>query len=149
MAGEVSRKGRAPERASPMDEFSTSVSAVVSHFSVQHLCVVAHHPLRLKAILRTITMSIKTIHARQIFDSRGNPTVEVDVTTEKGLFRAAVPSGASTGMSHAPDFILMYFPRYSLITGTRFLFFLCRQKTFLRSASSSFLFCRLFETHQR
>jgi len=38
------------------------------------------------------------IHARQIFDSRGNPTVEVDVYTELGAFgRAAVPSGASTG----------------------------------------------------
>eukprot|EP01122_Echinamoeba_exundans_P006641 TRINITY_DN1911_c0_g1_i1.p1 TRINITY_DN1911_c0_g1~~TRINITY_DN1911_c0_g1_i1.p1 ORF type:complete len:435 (-),score=151.53 TRINITY_DN1911_c0_g1_i1:49-1353(-) len=46
-------------------------------------------------------MSIKSIHARQIFDSRGNPTVEVDVTTEKGLFRAAVPSGASTGVHEA------------------------------------------------
>ena len=37
-------------------------------------------------------------HARQIIDSRGNPTVEVDVWTGKGMFRAAVPSGASTGM---------------------------------------------------
>jgi len=46
-------------------------------------------------------MSIKSIHARQIFDSRGNPTIEVDVTTEKGLFRAAVPSGASTGIHEA------------------------------------------------
>jgi enolase len=41
--------------------------------------------------------AITKIHARQIFDSRGNPTVEVDLFTEKGLFRAAVPSGASTG----------------------------------------------------
>ena len=42
--------------------------------------------------------TIANIHARQILDSRGNPTVEVDVTTEKGFFgRAAVPSGASTG----------------------------------------------------
>lgn len=46
-------------------------------------------------------MAIKKIHARQIFDSRGNPTVEVDVITEKGLFRAAVPSGASTGVHEA------------------------------------------------
>jgi len=46
-------------------------------------------------------MSIQMIHARQIFDSRGNPTIEVDVTTEKGLFRAAVPSGASTGIYEA------------------------------------------------
>ena len=42
-------------------------------------------------------MPIKKIFARQIYDSRGNPTVEVDLTTEKGIFRAAVPSGASTG----------------------------------------------------
>lgn len=46
-------------------------------------------------------MAIRQIHARQIFDSRGNPTVEVDVTTDKGLFRAAVPSGASTGSHEA------------------------------------------------
>ncbi|XP_036602519.1 alpha-enolase-like isoform X2 [Trichosurus vulpecula] len=46
-------------------------------------------------------MSIVKIHAREIFDSRGNPTVEVDLHTEKGLFRAAVPSGASTGVYEA------------------------------------------------
>jgi len=46
-------------------------------------------------------MSITKVHARQIFDSRGNPTVEVEVTTNKGLFRAAVPSGASTGVHEA------------------------------------------------
>ncbi|KAJ1949930.1 phosphopyruvate hydratase [Linderina macrospora] len=46
-------------------------------------------------------MAITKIHARQIFDSRGNPTVEVDMTTDKGLFRAAVPSGASTGVHEA------------------------------------------------
>ena len=46
-------------------------------------------------------MSIKSIHARSIYDSRGNPTVEVDLYTEKGLFRAGVPSGASTGIHEA------------------------------------------------
>nr|XP_009512135.1 PREDICTED: alpha-enolase isoform X3 [Phalacrocorax carbo] len=46
-------------------------------------------------------MSILKIHAREIFDSRGNPTVEVDLFTNKGLFRAAVPSGASTGVYEA------------------------------------------------
>ncbi|KAJ2308094.1 phosphopyruvate hydratase [Coemansia sp. RSA 2705] len=46
-------------------------------------------------------MAIIRIHARQIFDSRGNPTIEVDMTTDKGLFRAAVPSGASTGVYEA------------------------------------------------
>ncbi|KAG2522458.1 hypothetical protein BBO99_00006077 [Phytophthora kernoviae] len=42
-------------------------------------------------------VSIISIKARQIFDSRGNPTVEVDLKTETGLYTAAVPSGASTG----------------------------------------------------
>merc|ERR1712055_380279 len=46
-------------------------------------------------------MPIKKIFARQIYDSRGNSTVEVDLTTEKGIFRAAVPSGASTGIYEA------------------------------------------------
>jgi len=46
--------------------------------------------------------SIKNIHARQILDSRGNPTIEVDVTTENGFVgRASVPSGASTGSREA------------------------------------------------
>lgn len=47
-------------------------------------------------------MAIKKIHARYVYDSRGNPTVEVDVVTETGLHRAIVPSGASTGMFDAP-----------------------------------------------
>jgi enolase len=47
---------------------------------------------------------IINVHARQIFDSRGNPTVEVDVTTENGVIgRAAVPSGASTGEHEAVE----------------------------------------------
>jgi enolase len=48
--------------------------------------------------------SIEHIHARQILDSRGNPTLEVDVFTSKGGFgRAAVPSGASTGIHEAVE----------------------------------------------
>eukprot|EP01115_Flamella_aegyptia_P007767 TRINITY_DN3231_c0_g1_i1.p1 TRINITY_DN3231_c0_g1~~TRINITY_DN3231_c0_g1_i1.p1 ORF type:complete len:436 (-),score=250.50 TRINITY_DN3231_c0_g1_i1:12-1319(-) len=46
-------------------------------------------------------MSIKSVKAREILDSRGNPTIEVDLVTDKGLFRAAVPSGASTGIYEA------------------------------------------------
>ncbi len=47
---------------------------------------------------------IINIHARQILDSRGNPTVEVDVITENGILgRAAVPSGASTGEHEAVE----------------------------------------------
>ncbi len=47
---------------------------------------------------------IISVHARQILDSRGNPTVEVDVVTESGILgRAAVPSGASTGEHEAVE----------------------------------------------
>ena len=47
-------------------------------------------------------MKIQKIHAREILDSRGNPTVEVDVVLENGVLgRAAVPSGASTGENEA------------------------------------------------
>merc|ERR550537_293702 len=46
--------------------------------------------------------AIETLKAREIIDSRGNPTVEVDLTTKAGIFaRAAVPSGASTGIYEA------------------------------------------------
>ncbi|EGR27635.1 hypothetical protein IMG5_192670 [Ichthyophthirius multifiliis] len=47
--------------------------------------------------------SIKSIHAREILDSRGNPTVECEVTTSNGIFTAAVPSGASTGIYEAVE----------------------------------------------
>lgn len=47
---------------------------------------------------------IADLHARQILDSRGNPTVEVDIVTDSGAFgRAAVPSGASTGIHEAVE----------------------------------------------
>lgn len=45
--------------------------------------------------------TITGVKARQIFDSRGNPTVEVDIHTQSGMYRAAVPSGASTGIYEA------------------------------------------------
>ena len=44
---------------------------------------------------------MKSVKAREIIDSRGNPTVEVDVVTDNGLFRASCPSGASTGAYEA------------------------------------------------
>ena len=47
-------------------------------------------------------MIIENVHAREILDSRGNPTVEVEVTLETGdMGRASVPSGASTGENEA------------------------------------------------
>ncbi|MGF1459856.1 MAG: phosphopyruvate hydratase [Leptolyngbyaceae cyanobacterium] len=58
--------------------------------------------------------AIKTIHAREILDSRGNPTVEVDVTLADGsLGRAAVPSGASTGIREANELRDNDFTRYN------------------------------------
>ena len=46
-------------------------------------------------------MAVTKLFARYVYDSRGNPTVEVDLTTDKGLFRSIVPSGASTGIHEA------------------------------------------------
>ena len=52
-------------------------------------------------LLSHASSQISKVHAREILDSRGNPTVEVEVTTGNGVFRAAVPSGASTGIYEA------------------------------------------------
>ena len=46
-------------------------------------------------------LRITKVHAREILDSRGNPTIEVDVYTKSGFGRAAAPSGASTGIHEA------------------------------------------------
>ena len=49
-------------------------------------------------------MKIRHVHAREILDSRGNPTLEAEVTLESGqIGRAAVPSGASTGSREAVE----------------------------------------------
>jgi enolase len=49
-------------------------------------------------------IQIKSIHAREVLDSRGNPTVEVEVLSEEGdIARAIVPSGASTGKYEAME----------------------------------------------
>ena len=63
------------------------------------------HP-RLISVVRSNTRSASTItavHAREVIDSRGNPTVEVDLSTTNGMFRATVPSGASTGIHEAVE----------------------------------------------
>ena len=62
--------------------------------NAQDPCLFMSQHLASKAAPETITK----VWARQIFDSRGNPTVEVDVTTTKSKYTAAVPSGASTGI---------------------------------------------------
>ena len=60
-------------------------------------CLFMSQHLASKAGPETIT----AVKARQIFDSRGNPTVEVDVVTTKSKYSAMVPSGASTGVYEA------------------------------------------------
>ena len=62
-------------------------------------------PLNTQAeyMAKRTTPAITKIVGRQIFDSRGNPTVECDVYTHKGMFRAMVPSGASTGIYEAVE----------------------------------------------
>lgn len=54
-------------------------------------------------MMRVVPSTITKLKARQIIDSRGNPTVEVDLYTNKGMFRASVPSGASTGIYEAVE----------------------------------------------
>ncbi|HEX9762240.1 MAG TPA: phosphopyruvate hydratase, partial [Acidimicrobiia bacterium] len=50
-----------------------------------------------------ISATIERVHARQVLDSRGNPTVEAEVETIEGFGRAVVPSGASTGSNEAVE----------------------------------------------
>jgi len=62
------------------------------------------YPFSMTASRQGIMTTIANIHAREILDSRGNPTVEVDVTLDNGITgRAAVPSGASTGAHEAVE----------------------------------------------
>ncbi|GAX82478.1 hypothetical protein CEUSTIGMA_g9905.t1 [Chlamydomonas eustigma] len=56
-----------------------------------------------KELFKLAPAEILKVEGRQIIDSRGNPTVEAEVTTYKGTFRAAVPSGASTGIHEAVE----------------------------------------------
>lgn len=61
-------------------------------------------PLAQAEYLRKLSPAFITkVVARQIYDSRGNPTVECDMYTYKGMFRCAVPSGASTGIYEAVE----------------------------------------------
>lgn len=62
-----------------------------------------HYNQQAEELLKRTPPKILKIVGRQIVDSRGNPTVEAEVTTFKGTFRAAVPSGASTGIHEAVE----------------------------------------------
>ena len=77
---------------------------------------------------------VNALKARQIFDSRGNPTVEVDLTTNLGVFRAAVPSGASTGIYEALElrdkgwiYHLLFLPIRATYKTQIFFYFLAKK----------------------
>jgi enolase len=59
--------------------------------------------LKTSTVEQSRPAKILKVHAREILDSRGNPTVEVELTTKDGVFRADVPSGASTGENEAVE----------------------------------------------
>ena len=62
-----------------------------------------HRSLQAKQLSASTPSAITKVIGRSIIDSRGNPTVEADVYTHKGWYRAAVPSGASTGVYEAVE----------------------------------------------
>lgn len=74
-----------------------AVNAAVRAKAPDPLIFISNH------MKRATPSKITKVFARQILDSRGNPTVEVDLHTNKGWFRAAVPSGASTGIYEAVE----------------------------------------------
>lgn len=79
----------------------TSIPSPKSQRSLSVQCSVAAGPSASAAATKASKeYRLKSVKARQIIDSRGNPTVEVDLVTDD-LFRSAVPSGASTGIYEA------------------------------------------------
>lgn len=85
--------------------------APTSSFSLPSRSSIAHPPRRPFTVRCSVAVApaaaraskehlVKSVKARQIIDSRGNPTVEVDLVTDN-LYRSAVPSGASTGIYEA------------------------------------------------
>ena len=99
-----------PHRAILAASFLTTSSLSILSLALLSLSVEkrdssddVYHCILSRTARAAITMSIISVKGREIFDSRGNPTVEVDLATSKGLFRAAVPSGASTGIYEAVE----------------------------------------------
>jgi hypothetical protein len=76
---------------------------VASHRLTSRRVVRTRGWLQSKLLLQMAPSQILSVHGRQIFDSRGNPTVEVVVETYRGRFTASVPSGASTGALEAVE----------------------------------------------
>src|SRR5215471_13115400 len=88
----------APPTTSHESQTTAHVSCVTGSLTALLQSLVRFHP----GATTVMSTKITRVHARQVLDSRGNPTVEADVLLESGAFgRAAVPSGASTGEHEA------------------------------------------------
>lgn len=87
-----------PTHQTPLFSLPTSQRIKSRQFAVRSSVAAAPSP----AVASKASNKVKSVKARQIIDSRGNPTVEVDLITADGsLYRSAVPSGASTGIYEA------------------------------------------------
>ncbi|KAI3505483.1 hypothetical protein L1887_27614 [Cichorium endivia] len=91
-----SKPSLSPSSTTPLVKLPTASGKSRTHFVVRNSIAVAQSP----SISSTKSSTVKSVKARQIIDSRGNPTVEVDLVTDD-LYRSAVPSGASTGIYEA------------------------------------------------
>ncbi|KAL2935436.1 Enolase 1 chloroplastic [Bienertia sinuspersici] len=88
-----------PFFSTPLPSSTTTTTTTPRHFPISIKATTTVTP---SSSTPTKTHSLKSLKARQIIDSRGNPTVEVDLFTGDGnLYRSAVPSGASTGIYEA------------------------------------------------
>ncbi|XP_073118850.1 enolase 1, chloroplastic [Henckelia pumila] len=87
-----------PTSSAPLFSLPTTQKVKPRPFTVRSSVVAAPSP----AVASKASAKVKNVKARQIVDSRGNPTIEVDLITEdNSLYRSAVPSGASTGIYEA------------------------------------------------
>ncbi|KAL4566433.1 hypothetical protein LXL04_030548 [Taraxacum kok-saghyz] len=91
-----SNPSTSPSSAPPLVNLPTTSRKSSRQFVVRNSVTTAQSP----SISSTRSSTVKSVKARQIIDSRGNPTVEVDLVTDE-LYRSAVPSGASTGIYEA------------------------------------------------
>ncbi|KAF1730274.1 Enolase [Beauveria bassiana] len=94
-----------PEASRPeLDHFPPNISLfLITPFAKFEIYRIVPYQSHLTNSRKTVKMAITKVHARSVYDSRGNPTVEVDLVTETGLHRAIVPSGASTGQHEAVE----------------------------------------------
>ena len=94
---------RSGRTSRPVLPFAPTTSTSID-FSDIHFSNPADYAMKQLQIREIIMTAITDIHAREVLDSRGNPTVEVDVVLKSGAMgRAAVPSGASTGAHEAVE----------------------------------------------